>query len=87
MTELQLYKFINENDIECNILKDDRTGKITKVIAFISIHLIEDFTQLFKGSLMLIDMELECVLKENDLCVEMTQVCEYFDIEPENIFK
>lgn len=87
MTELQLYRFIKENDIECNIFKDDRTGKISKVISFIPYFLIEDFIELFKDSLMLLNNPLECYLKEDCLCVEMTQVCEYFDIEPENIFK
>ena len=87
MTELQLYKFINENDIECNIFKDDRTGKISKVISFIPHFMIEDFIELFKNSLMLLNNPLECHLKEDCLCVEMTQVCEYFQIEPENIFK
>jgi len=87
MTELQLYKFIQENDIEYNLFKDDRTGEITKVYAFIPIYLIQDFHDLFKGSLILIDRELECVLKQDYLCLEMSQICEYFDIELENIFK
>ena len=86
MTELQLYKFIEENDIEYNLFKHDATGEITKVIAFIPIYVLQDFVDLFKGSLMLSDAIEDCALKENCLCVEMTQVCEYFDIEPENIF-
>lgn len=89
MTELQLYKFINENDIECNIFKDDRTGEITKVYAFIPIWELQDFVDLFEDSLMLVDVDnkLECILRKDFLCIEMTQVCEYFQIEPEEIFK
>lgn len=87
MTELQLYKFIKENEIECNIFKDNITGKISKVIAFIPYFMIEDLIELFEDSLILVNRELECVIKEHDLCVEMTQVFEYFQIEPENIFK
>lgn len=87
MTELALYRFIQENDIEYNIFADENPFKINKVYAFIPIYLIQEFVDLFKKSLLLIDNPLECNLKEFYLCIELIQICDHFDIEPENIFK
>lgn len=85
MTELQLYEFIQDNNIDYNI-EESETG-IEEIYAFIPLYALEDFNILLKDSLLLIDNPLECYLKEHHLCVKMMSALDYFNIEPENIFK
>jgi hypothetical protein len=80
MTELQLYKFITDNHIEYHwdIVKHD-------VWMFIPFHHLYDFNKML-GSGITDEDGIECIMKDGYICFEMVQVCEYFDIDPENVF-
>lgn len=80
MTELELYKFVNGNDIEHH--KDFRGGE--DVILFINIHLLDEWNKMVSG--MLDDGVMECVMKEGYFCFHMNDICEYYDIKLESVF-
>ena len=79
MTELELYKFINDNDIEYHWHEDD-------VILFVNFYLLNDFTKLL-GYNMLDEEGIICHLKESYIAIWMFSICEHFDIVLGNIFK
>jgi len=79
MTELDLYKFINDN-IEYNVVNKD------EIYTFIPHYRLKEFTDLL-GRHILDDEGINVVLLNAYISVEMTEVCEYFDIDPNNIFK
>ena len=79
MTELQLYKFITENNIEYHWYEDE-------VIVFIPFYLLEDLTKMlgygaFDGDV------LDCKLKYDSICVAINDFCDYFGINMENVFE
>lgn len=78
MTELQLYKFIEENDVSLRWDGDE-------LIAWISFLWISEFANLL-GYDLLSDGGLEVNLQSDCIALDMTEICKYFGIEPENIF-
>lgn len=78
MTELQLYKFIEENDVSLRWDGDE-------LIAWISFLWISEFANLLRYDL-LSDGGLEVNLQSDCIALDMTEICEHFGIEPENIF-
>jgi len=79
MTELTLYKFIEENEIEYHWHNED-------VIAFVHLRDIEEFNKLIPGSQMHED-GIQCHMKEGYFAFWMKDICEYSGIEMKNIFK
>lgn len=79
MTELELYKFVEENGIEFHWNGDD-------VYMFVDCRDTKDFTELL-GSGILDESGIECRMKEGYFCFEMKDICDYFGIELENVFK
>lgn len=77
MTELQLYKFISANEIELHWNGDELT-------CFVNSYSIGEFCELL-GYKFLADRGIECMLKHNCIAFDLCSVCDYFDIEPENI--
>lgn len=82
MTELQLYKFINDNDIEWRY--DFNEKEEEDVITFIPSYLIDNFCELLKGYLD--DGHIICVLKDKYICVWISDVCSHYGIELSNVF-
>lgn len=79
MTELELYKFITDNDVEYHCYSE------SKIFAMINLCDIEEFNKLL-GNSILDDEGLECIMKDGYFCFEMGYICEYFGIDSENIF-
>ncbi len=83
MTELQLYKFINENECEYHWNPDG------KLVLFISPYCLRDFCSMV-GAYAFDDGGLCCeqyLCPDGDLAlVEFENVLEFFDIIPENVF-
>lgn len=82
MTELELYKYIQENGIEWHRYEND--GK-EDVLIFPYIFQLEEFANMIKNAT---DEEgVECRIKGNYVAVWMLDICEYFGIEMDNVFK
>ena len=82
MSELELYRFIAENQLEFNCLDDDK-----EVILFVSKFIVDDFMDLLsKHSTFLTDYGLDCVIKDGYIAVKMADYCEYHSIELSNVF-
>jgi hypothetical protein len=83
MTEVQLYKFINDNNIEWHRHKNEGTEDVIilptlrESIDFVNML---DYCQLDEDG-------IECRLKKGYLAIWMLEICEYYGIEIENIFK
>ncbi len=81
MTAIELYKFIHEESIEFRWEGDD-------VIIWVSVWLIEDFNDLF-GTSSILDNEggIECGMQYKCFWFMMGDLCEFYGIELEEIFK
>ena len=81
MTELQLYKFITENSIEWS--RKDNNGTMD-VMIFPYTFNMEEFVKLIgkHGP----EEGIECVLANGYFAIWMNDVCNYFDIDPDNVF-
>lgn len=82
MTELELYKFINNNELEitwnCYENKDD------ELILWIPFYYLDEFTKMI-GYNYLSDGGIEVNLQEDCTSLDINPICEYFDINSENI--
>jgi hypothetical protein len=81
MTELQLYKFISDNEIEWHWNENDAKQD---VILFVNTYHIDDFLELIRSATD--DEGIECRLKDGYLCFWIRDICEYYDVEMENVF-
>lgn len=81
MTELDLYKFFHNKEEPCPQYSFD--GE--KAIAWIYHFNVEEFSKLIKSSL-LDDGGIEVRLQEHHIAIDMTEVCEYFGIDPNKVF-
>lgn len=77
MTELQLYKFITDNNIEYHF---EHEG----VYIFIPFDLLKQFTELSKNYFS--DDPIEVVLRDDYICFVINDCYEYFGIDINNIF-
>ena len=82
MTELELYKFVNDNRIEYHYhcYENDK-----KIMMFVSNGYIDEFNELL-GEGIMEEEGVNCVMKYGYFCFEMIEICEYFGIVPENVF-
>jgi hypothetical protein len=78
MTSLELYKFVDDNQIEYHWHDED-------VIAFVTVWDIEDFNKML-GVSILDEEGIKCTMKEKYFCFWMKDICEYFDIKLDEIF-
>jgi len=84
MTELELYEFIQENDIEYHSFTDEYNQK--DFLIFLRFSELKDFTKIL-GYNFLEEEGYDIVLKQDYVCIAMRDICEYFDIDMKNIFK
>ncbi len=81
MTELELYKFINENDIEWH--RENNNDEID-VIIMPNFYHISDFCKLVKS--LLDDDVIDCKMKDGYFCFWMKYICDFYGIEMDNVF-
>lgn len=80
MTELALYKFIKENNVEYHWIDNN-----TDVIIFVYIWNVEEFNKLLPD--LLFDEEgIECNMKDRYFAFRMKDICEYCDIDMKAVF-
>lgn len=85
MTALELYKFINENDIEWRWETRIDTGE-RDVIMFPSAYIVEDFSELLSPT-SFDDGGINCVMMDGYFAFWMNDICEHYGIKLEEIFK
>lgn len=83
MTELQLYRWIKQTSTEWHWR--DNEGR-QDVIIFISFYDLKEFNDLI-GSHITDEEGIECRLKGGYLAVWMQEICDYHDIQMENVFE
>lgn len=81
MTELDLYKYINDNIIEWR--KQDNNGT-PDIIIFPRIWQIEGFAELFRSFTCSGGFEFSFV--DGYFAIWMNDICDYYSIDPDNIF-
>ncbi len=79
MTELELYKFIEESGSYTSFDGD-------KAIMWIYHFNVDDFVKLI-GQHILSEGGIEVRLQEDCIAVDMSEICEYHNIELENVFE
>lgn len=80
MTESDLIYFVSvTNTVEYHWDNGD-------VILFVNHYLIKEFMDLL-GNGFLTDGERECVLKDGYIAIYMKDICEYFDINIDKVFR
>lgn len=84
MTELELYKFIEEFSVEYHWGMNDNIKDV--VIMPYSFNL-DDLEKLIESFIIDQDEGLEIVLKHGYVCVWMKEICEWYDIELEKVFE
>ena len=82
MTELQLYKFINENGVETQY----NEGNPPTFYAWINHHDLAEFCDLV-GDRYLTDAEIDARLLSHYVCIDLYPICEYFAIDIKNIIQ
>ena len=88
MTELELFKFTKDNNIENHwyIRRDDfGNDESSEIIYFLYFYQLEDFMKLIKG--MDTDGPLKCNLMDGYIGFDILPICEYYGIDPENVFE
>jgi len=81
MTELLLYKFINDKNIEWH--RQDNDG-IPDIIIFPYTFYLEDFFEIVKDYNT--DDGLEIRLKDGYVAIWMNDLCEYFGVDIDKVF-
>lgn len=79
MTELQLYKFCEDKGL-------DWRNNNTELILWIPFWQLEDFTKMI-GYNYLSEGDVEVTLLDDCIALDVVDLCEHFDIEPENIME
>lgn len=97
MTELDLYKFLNENKLEYNVLEVAESSKCfsgythnkfdekLEIWMFVPFYLLEDFNKIL-GFRITDEEGLNVVFKDGYICFNMVEICDYFDIDYTKIF-
>jgi len=82
MTELDLYKFVVENDIEWHKIDSEDVNSDT--VFFVPIWNIEEFNSLVESYIL--DNDFNCVMKPKYFGFLMNEICEYYGIDTNNVF-
>jgi len=79
MTELDLYRFLQENEIEFSWSGD-------MLLAWITHWNLSDFTEMIPGMLdeAGVDVRLQSY---GTVCIDLVPICDWFGIDPERILK
>jgi hypothetical protein len=80
MTELELHKFINNNDIELSWHFDEL------IVCIPAIHLLE-FTDIVGDEYFCDGGKHAMLCGKGYVAFDIVHVCDYFNIDPENILK
>ena len=80
MTELELYKYINDNNIEWHRQDNDGTPDI---IMFPLTFQLDEFVELTKGYT---GDGIECRLMDGYFAFWMQDLCDYYGIDTDNVF-
>lgn len=83
MTELQLYKFVANNTMEYHWHSRNNTKD---VILFVNILWIREFNEMLGSSNIMDEEGIECTMKDGYFCFWMNDICNYFDIDMNNVF-
>lgn len=81
MTELELYHFVTEFDLDWNVISKENEYE---VILFVPFVILDTFSELVGYSFF--DEPHKCYLKYDCIALEMMDICDYFGIDPKNIF-
>lgn len=81
MTELKLYKFLNENTIEHHWERENK-----ELIAWIPFYWLEEFAELI-GEHCLSDGGIMVNLQNGYIALDLVPIAEYHEIELENILE
>ena len=81
MTELELYKYVTDNDIEWHRYDNEGTPD---VIILPYIFQLEEFTNMVKSFSR--EDGLECRLKDSHCGIWMKDLCEYYGIDIDKVF-
>lgn len=86
MTELELYKYINDNNIEWHRWHRhlDNRHSVADIIIFPYIFQIDEFAKLIKDYTS--DEGMECYLKDGYFAFWMRDLCDYYDIDIDKVF-
>ena len=84
MTALELYRFVVENKLEYNRFENDN-GEV-EVLLFIEFYNLKYFAEML-GPGAFDDEGIPCTMKDGYVCVEMSLVCDWFDIDIDEVFK
>ena len=79
MKAIELYKFIQEHNIEYHWHNED-------VVMLVNLFQIEDFAKMIPSGLF-DDNGIECHLKDGYIAIMMESICNYCDIELTDIFE
>lgn len=82
MTELQLYRYINENNIEWH--RQNNEEQIEDVCIMTHFSQLDEFVKLIE--FMFSDDYLTVYIRSGYVCIWMKHICEHCDIEMENVF-
>lgn len=83
MTEIQLYKFIHNNNIEYHWHKNNNEQDI---LVFLNFEQLEEFNNLCSYELF-DDEGLEIIMKKDYVCMWMNYILDYYELEHEEIFE
>ena len=84
MTELELYKFLNDNNIEHHWEKS--VNNEDEFLVWIPFLLLDEFTELI-GTNYLSEGGTDVNLQKDCVCLDIVDIAEYHEIELENILK
>lgn len=84
MTELQLYKFVHDNNVEHHAYKNQHLNE-PDVIIMPSVELLSEFTKLLSNCIF-DDDGIALILKQGYVCIWMHEICDYYGIEMNNVF-
>lgn len=79
MKALDLYKFVTNNNIEYHWWDGD-------VMLFVSNYLIDEWCKLL-GEGIFDEEGIKCTMKSGYFCFEMQDICDYHDIDINEIFE
>ena len=82
MKAIELYRFVNDNSMEWHRIKN---GSVMEVFLFIDMIDINEFYKLLTPAIFE-DGGIACVLKDGYFAIEMSELCEYYDIELNDVF-
>jgi len=81
MKATDLLRFINNNDVEYHWLKDDKD-----VILCVMNYQIQAFYSLLDATIF-DDEGIKCIMRDGYFVFDMMQICDYYDINIEDVFE